>query len=66
MAADGTCYIEPMLMDQDVVAVATQHQIAEAAAEIIDDCVYRSEGIGGSVSDIGKHITIDSRALVNC
>ena len=51
---DGTCYIEPKLVRQEEIAIASQQQIFEAAIEIIDDCVYRSEGIGGLALDIGK------------
>ena len=36
-----------------MAAKASTRQIADAASEIIADCVYRSEGIGGFAPNIG-------------
>ena len=54
MTVDGTCFIEPKLMSQNVNALASRRQIMDAADEIITDCVDYSEGVGGSTPDIGK------------
>lgn len=54
VAADGSCFIQPVLLPGQMTAVASNRDVQSAVGDVLLDCVMLNQGRGGSARLIGK------------
>ena len=52
---DGTCFVQPLQNRVTILGRASMHQVADAAREIVERCMYfKSPKRGGVAFEIGQ------------